>query len=282
MQRLLTAAVGVPLALLAVFKLPGWAFFLLLAFFFAWAALEFVALVRPLAPRAPFRLLLLTSTLAAAALVLAIDPGFLPPGLAGAVGPPSTAHAVLVAATLLAVGPPLAVVATGTAIAQAVPALAILSWGTLYFAVPLASLALLQRFPWIFFLLLAIVWLGDTAAYYIGSRWGRHKLAPVLSPKKSWEGAAAGLLTSLAATVVWSFWREGRFDAGLLAVALATAVAAQLGDLVESLVKRAAGVKDSGGVLPGHGGIYDRLDAMFLAAPVMLVGLWLVGHAAAQ
>jgi phosphatidate cytidylyltransferase len=282
MPRLLTAAVGVPVCLLAVFKLPGWAFFLLVAFFFAWAALEFVALVRPLAPRAPFRLLLLTATVAAAALVLAIDPEFLPQGLRGSFAAPSTAHAALVAAALLAIVPPLAVIATGTATAEAVPALALLSWGTLYFAVPLASLVLLQRYPWIFFLLLAIVWLGDTAAYYIGSRWGRHKLAPTLSPKKSWEGAIAGLATSLLATVIWSFWREGRFDAGLLAVAFATAVAAQVGDLVESLVKRAAGVKDSGGVLPGHGGIYDRLDAMFLAAPVMLVGLWLAGHAAAQ
>ena len=78
MQRLLTAAIGVPLSLLAVFKLPGWAFFLLVAFFFAWAALEFVALVRPLAPRAPWRILLLTATATAAALVVAIDPDFFP------------------------------------------------------------------------------------------------------------------------------------------------------------------------------------------------------------
>jgi phosphatidate cytidylyltransferase len=279
MQRLLTAAIGVPLCLFAVFRFPGWAFFLLLAFFFAWAALEFVALVRPLAPRAPWRLLLVTGTVAAAALVVAIDPDFFP---SGAVAPPSLAHAVMVAAALLAIVPPVAVLASGTPIGEAVPALAILTWATLYFAVPLASLALLQRYPWIFFLLLAIVWLGDSAAYYVGRRFGRHKLAPALSPKKSWEGAIAGLVTSLAATVAWSFWREGRFDGALLAVAAVTAIAAQWGDLVESLLKRAAGVKDSGGVLPGHGGIYDRLDAMFLAAPVLLVGLWLAGHAAAQ
>lgn len=279
MKRLLTAAIGVPLALFAVFRLPGWAFFLALALFFVWAALEFVALVKPLAPGAPWRLLLVTAPLAAAALAAAVDPALFPHG---ALPAPSTAHAVLFTATLLAIVPPLAVIATRVAVTEAVPALAILSWGTLYFAVPLASMTLLQRRPWIFFLLLAIVWLGDTAAYYVGSRWGRHRLAPVLSPKKSWEGAFAGLATSLAATAVWALWQEGRFDPPLLVVAAATAIAAQLGDLVESLVKRAAGVKDSGGVLPGHGGIYDRLDAMFLAAPVMLVGLWVVGHEAAR
>jgi phosphatidate cytidylyltransferase len=277
-KRLLTAAVGVPLALLAVFRLPGWAFFLILGFFFVWAAIEFVGMVRPLAPRAPWRLLLVTAPLAGAAIVAAIDPELFPHGAFAA---PSTAQSALLVATLLAIVPPLAVMAARVEPTQAVPALAILSWGTLYFAVPLAAMTLLQRRPWIFFLLLAIVWLGDTAAYYIGSRWGRTKLAPVLSPKKSWEGAIAGLVTSLVATVVWSYWREGRFDVALLAVAALTAIAAQLGDLVESIVKRAAGVKDSGGILPGHGGIYDRLDAMFLAAPVMLVALWLAGHEAA-
>jgi phosphatidate cytidylyltransferase len=279
MKRLLTAAVGVPLVLVAVFRAPGWLFFLGLAFFFAWAALEFVALVRPLAPRAPWRLLLATSTIAGAALVAAVDPALFP---TAAPAWPSSAHGALLAAALFAIAPPLVVLATRTAVDQAVPAMAILAWATLYFAVPLASLVLLQRRPWIFFLLLAVVWLGDTAAYYVGSRWGRRRLAPVLSPKKSWEGALAGLATSLVATVIWAFWREGRFDAALLAVAAATAIAAQLGDLVESLVKRAAGVKDSGGILPGHGGIYDRLDAMFLAAPVMLLGLWLAGHEAAR
>ena len=84
-------------------------------------------------------------------------------------------------------------------------------------------------------------------------------------------------MTSLLATAVWSLWRMGAVDPPLLAVALATAIASQLGDLVESLVKRAANVKDSGAILPGHGGMFDRFDAMFLAAPVMLLTLWLAG-----
>jgi len=109
------------------------------------------------------------------------------------------------------------------------------------------------------------------------TRFGRHRLAPVVSPRKSWEGAIAGFATSLVAVVVWSDWRLGRIDLALVAIGGATAVAAQLGDLVESLLKRGAGVKDSGDLLPGHGGVWDRMDAMLFAAPVLLVLLWLAG-----
>jgi phosphatidate cytidylyltransferase len=270
MKRLLTAAIGVPTALFAVFRFPEWAFLLLLLVVFEWAALEFLAMVRPLAPQAPWRLLLVTAPLAALALERALARGLAPHG--GALD----AHWLLLLAAAVAIVPPVAVLLVRTPIEQAIPATAILAWGTLYFAAPVASLVLLQqRDPWIFFLLLAIVWLGDTAAYYVGSAWGKHRLAPVVSPKKSWEGAIAGLATSLLATAIWSFWRQGAIDPALLAVALATAIASQLGDLVESLVKRAANVKDSGAILPGHGGMFDRFDAMFLAAPVMLLALWI-------
>ena len=156
-----------------------------------------------------------------------------------------------------------------------------LGFGTLYFALPLSSIHLLQGIdPWLILLLLAIVWLGDTAAYYVGSRIGRHKMAPVISPKKSWEGAAAGFLTAIAATLIWDVWRRGGLEPGLLAAAAATAVAAQIGDLVESMIKRGSGVKDSGNILPGHGGFLDRMDAMLFAAPVLLLGLWLAGVSA--
>lgn len=268
MKRLLTAAIGVPAALFAVFRFPEWAFLLLLLVVFEWAAIEFLAMVRPLAPQAPWRLLLLTAPLAAVAIERALARGLDQGALLDA-------HWLLLLAAAVAIVPPVAVLVTHTPIEQAVPASAILGWATLYFAAPVASLVLLQQHdPWIFFLLLAIVWLGDTAAYYVGSAWGKHRLAPVVSPKKSWEGAIAGLATSLAATAVWSLWRQGGVDPALLAVGLVTAIASQLGDLVESLVKRAANVKDSGAILPGHGGMFDRFDAMFLAAPVMLLALW--------
>lgn len=271
MKRLLTAAIGVPTALFAVFRFPEWAFLLLLLVVFEWAALEFLTMVRPLAPQAPWRLLLVTAPLAA----VALERGLMTHGL-GLEGGALDAHWLLLLAAAVAIVPPVVALLARTPVEQAIPATAILAWGTLYFAAPVASLVVLQqRDPWLFFLLLAIVWLGDTAAYYVGSAWGRHRLAPVVSPKKSWEGAIAGLATSLLATAIWSFWRQGAVDPALLAVALATAIASQLGDLVESLVKRAANVKDSGAILPGHGGMFDRFDAMFLAAPVMLLALWI-------
>ncbi len=272
MKRLLTAAVGVPLALLAVFRLPGWAFFLLVALLFEWAALEFVALVRPLAPRAPWWWLLVAAPVAATALAWGLAPGVATNGFWP-----------LALATLAALLSPVLVLFTRTPMEQAVTATALLAWGTLYFAAPIASLSRLQiHDPWVFFLLLAIVWLGDTAAYYVGTAFGRHRLAPVVSPKKSWEGAIAGFATSLVATAIWSAWQRGDVDPRLLAVGAITAVASQVGDLVESIVKRAAGVKDSGGVLPGHGGVYDRMDAMFLAAPAMLLALWIFGFEVAR
>ena len=113
--------------------------------------------------------------------------------------------------------------------------------------------------------------------FVAGRSFGRHLLAPRVSPKKTWEGSVAGFAGSLLATAAWCQIRLGETPPALLVLAAVTAVVAQLGDLVESLFKRGAGVKDSSTVLPGHGGFYDRLDAMLLAAPVFAVGLWLIG-----
>jgi|SRR5580658_10360645 phosphatidate cytidylyltransferase len=139
--------------------------------------------------------------------------------------------------------------------------------------------------------LLLVVWFGDTAAYYIGRTFGRHKLAPKISPGKSWEGAigsvagsigAAGLLLELA-----SYQQHSDFLATVLqrwdmapltfpdqpwywlVLAVVVNVAGQVGDLAESALKRSANVKDSGSLLPGHGGVLDRIDALLLAAPVL-------------
>jgi len=264
MQRLLTAAVVVPLVLAALFCLPSVWWFVVLAIFAEIAAWEYLAIVRARAPRAPLLPLLMLVPLAAVALS------------ASMVAPaPLAAARLLLAATVLSVGLGSLVLLSRTPLDEAIPALGILCFGIPYFAVPVASLHQLQRAdPWLVFLLMAIVWLGDTAAYYVGSRLGRHKMAPVISPKKSWEGAIAGFVTSVLAAAAWSVWRLGRLDPGLLGVAAVTAVAAQVGDLVESMIKRGSGVKDSGNVLPGHGGVLDRLDAMLFAAPIFLLGLW--------
>lgn len=118
-----------------------------------------------------------------------------------------------------------------------------------------------------------ITWLGDTAAYFIGSAFGRHRLAPKVSPKKSWEGAAGNLLGNLLGGVLIKLWVSPQWTwVDVVALSLLMGIAGQLGDLVESTWKRSAGVKDSnaGGVsIPGHGGLLDRVDSLLFAAPVL-------------
>ena len=121
---------------------------------------------------------------------------------------------------------------------------------------------------------LLATWAGDSAAYFGGRAWGRVKLAPVQSPGKSVEGALVGLVGSVVAAVIVSLWMPAAPWTGGLTpplaglVGLALGVAGQLGDLAESVLKRQAGVKDSGHLLPGHGGMLDRLDSLFFAIPL--------------
>lgn len=116
--------------------------------------------------------------------------------------------------------------------------------------------------------LLVTVWAGDTAAYYGGRLAGRHRLAPTLSPKKTVEGAVAGALASAGAgAALGSVWL-GLPVPGLLGICLIAGLAGQIGDLAESAMKRAAGIKDSSNRLPGHGGVLDRVDSLLFAAPV--------------
>jgi phosphatidate cytidylyltransferase len=129
------------------------------------------------------------------------------------------------------------------------------------------------------------VWAGDIAALYVGRAFGRHKLAPRLSPGKTWEGSIASILGSIAAVGIVLWISELLVVRGnlllhisepiwqTLLLAAIVNVAAQLGDLLESAVKRGAGVKDSGNMLPGHGGILDRIDALLVATPVLWFAL---------
>ncbi|MBR0375521.1 MAG: phosphatidate cytidylyltransferase [Firmicutes bacterium] len=117
--------------------------------------------------------------------------------------------------------------------------------------------------------LLTVIWSTDTAAYEIGRRWGKHKLAPAISPNKTWEGAVAGLI---AGSILGMIAALITTDAGWFAawiVSLFISGVGQIGDLVESKVKRLAGVKDSGNLLPGHGGILDRFDSLLLSSMFM-------------
>ena len=174
------------------------------------------------------------------------------------------------------------------------PAAAASVFALAYIAVPLGMLVQLREQAagaiYVLFLLL-VVWSGDIFAYFVGKSMGRHLMAPRISPKKTWEGAAASLVASIV--VAWLLFRHaeqvsssllhfglitrpgGMFGLEIPAMGpvilltIALNVAAQLGDLVESLIKRGAGVKDSGAILPGHGGMLDRIDAMLFAAPVL-------------
>jgi phosphatidate cytidylyltransferase len=119
-------------------------------------------------------------------------------------------------------------------------------------------------------LVLVCVIFTDVAAYYVGSNLGRHALAPRLSPKKSWEGAVGGLLASVGGAVLAHLWFFQRLPLGhAIALGLILGVAAIMGDLAESLVKRAAGVKDSSSLIPGHGGLLDRADSLLFAGPLL-------------
>jgi len=161
-------------------------------------------------------------------------------------------------------------------------------FGLVYIAYPLSLIPLIWNRddgkPLLVFLMVC-VWAGDIAALYIGKNFGRRKLAPKLSPGKTWEGSAASLAGSMlvAALVFWigdalsargnmvlhiqePFWQ-------LMLLAVIVNAAAQLGDLLESAIKRGADVKDSGTMLPGHGGILDRIDALLLATPVLWYAL---------
>ena len=121
---------------------------------------------------------------------------------------------------------------------------------------------------WIF-LLLAIIFAGDVSAFYVGSYLGRHKLSPAISPGKTIEGAVGGLLANLLAGAVGKFFFYPDLDWSLSLMFFALAgMAGQTGDLFESEMKRSSQIKDSGGVLPGHGGFLDRIDALLFASPV--------------
>jgi phosphatidate cytidylyltransferase len=163
-----------------------------------------------------------------------------------------------------------------------------------YIALPMGMLVQLrQQWAGAFYLLylLLVVWAGDIFAYFVGKSMGRHLMAPRISPKKTWEGAIASVAASVgvgwilfshaeaisSALLRWGLIerRDGLFGleqpamGPVILLSIALNIAAQLGDLVESLIKRGAGVKDSGAILPGHGGMLDRIDALLFAAPVL-------------
>ncbi|RMF54267.1 MAG: phosphatidate cytidylyltransferase [Bacteroidetes bacterium] len=197
--------------------------------------------------------------------------------------PGAGAMAVLVFVLLLAASP----LRKGTA--HPLSSLAATVFGALYPACLLGFLVRLReaRGPlvdgeaafWLALATVALVWITDTFAYYAGRAFGRHPLAPTVSPKKTWEGAIGGAVGGLLGAVVFRLTVLPFLDwPHVVALGLIGGVVSQLGDLAESRMKRSVGVKDSGTLLPGHGGLLDRIDALLLAIPLAYLYLAHVAH----
>jgi len=264
MKRVITAAVLIPLVLLVIFKGPFWlitAAAVLVAELATWEYLGLADLSGAKTPR-----IFVLVAIAVLFYVAYRDAELLGP---------------VVGALSLAI---FALCAFRSPVNKVLADAACSIFGLLYVGLSLTTIPLLsaqENGPSLLVFLLMVVWAGDIAALYIGSAFGRRKLAPAISPKKTWEGSIASIVGSFAITVLLYFLAQflARRNTTLLTypgsiyrwlfLALILNVAAQIGDLAESAIKRGAGVKDSGTLLPGHGGILDRIDALLLAAPVL-------------
>jgi phosphatidate cytidylyltransferase len=131
-----------------------------------------------------------------------------------------------------------------------------------------AALAMVALAPLEVLLILVLVWIADTAAFFVGRAWGRRKLAPSISPGKTWEGAIGGLVGAALYAIILAFFTHRGAGAALAATAVLLGMASIVGDLFESAAKRQAGLKDSGSLLPGHGGILDRIDSATAVLPL--------------
>lgn len=255
LARIATAAVLIAALLAALFLLPPAAFVVLVGFIVAAAAFEWARLCR-VAGYAAWAYAGLAAGL------------FALPAWAGVAAP----VAAMGAAFWLLVAPLWLV--RGMHPAQA----RLLSAAGLAVLVP-AGVAMVALSPVQLLVSLGLTWVADTAAYFTGRRFGRHKLAPAISPSKTWEGAAGGLLGTLAYAIICAGVLPALKDmpggtwAAYLAAALGLCAASIVGDLFESAAKRQAGVKDSGAILPGHGGLLDRIDSATCTLPFAAL-LW--------
>jgi phosphatidate cytidylyltransferase len=265
MKRILTAVVLIPVVLCLVFKAPYWLFVLIAAAIAALAGWEFMTLARRTGSHPP-----------RIAVVVALAALF-----AGAFEYPDRIALLL---GILSIA--LLVYCTFTRSPDRVLADATAAVFCLFYvgATLLALPALREESngPSVLLFLFCVVWAGDIAALYFGRYFGRRKMAPAISPHKTWAGAVGSMFASVAiacALLYAAYLLETRWNSVILSypdeigywlvLAVIVNIAAQVGDLAESALKRSAGVKDSGTLLPGHGGMLDRIDALLIAAPVL-------------
>jgi phosphatidate cytidylyltransferase len=260
-SRLLVAAIGLPIVL-GVAYLGGWWMFALVAIAATVSLHEFWLLSRKLRPLAP------AGWIGAGLALLGAETGGVRWLLGGAL-------CALVLAFFLK-----ALAETRTASTIAVSATMM---GTIWVGVGLGFLILLRELPQhgrlALFTVMLAVWAGDTLAYAGGKLLGRHKLAPSTSPGKTWEGLLFGTAATIFVAFVALYKQDFLTIGESIVLGVVIAVAAPIGDLFESLLKRDAGVKDSGTLLGGHGGMLDRLDAFLFAAPAAYYCLAAFGHA---
>jgi phosphatidate cytidylyltransferase len=261
LHRWLTAAVALPILAIIIALGPGWLLLILVVLVTAGGMMELLSLLVP-ETKSWVRIVTLATSLL---LPLATYwKGVL--GLSTA-----TVAVIFVALTIH-----LLLYAQQKAILQSLGAMV---FAQLYIPFLLSHVLLLFQVPsgrrWIFFLFF-VIFAGDTGAYYAGHRWGRHKLWPAVSPGKTVEGALGGLLSSLATSLLVGKLLLSLGESGvsfLLSLGLVIASVGQMGDLMESMIKRVSKVKDASSILPGHGGLLDRLDSLIFAFPLTYYGV---------
>jgi phosphatidate cytidylyltransferase len=266
--RIATAAVGAPLILLLLYKGAPWGFYLLVLPAALIAAWELFNMTHPEDRGSQVLGVALTAGVSLVTFLHTTEPRAL--------------LTALVAIPLL--GPLLTLWRLGDMKTAGTRAMA-LGFGPLFVGVSLTLLATLRRDlgdqgPGYVVMTIMFAWFGDTGGYFAGRFLGKHKLYEAVSPKKTVEGAIGGLAGSVFGAVLAHFWFLPSLDLSVgVPLALVAGALGQAGDLGESLLKRSFGVKDSGAIVPGHGGILDRVDALMLTATVtFLYTLWFVPH----
>jgi len=268
--RVLTAAILIPLVVAAIWLGPTWLIAIVSGFVAIIAVLEFFSI----AARQGAQAYRLWSCLAAVGIISQQLYASRQASISRLSDLLDRSPKITLEFLLFGFGLGVALIALGSrrSLPEVLPSISVSAAGLLFVVLPFSAVVRLPGVailgPQLLLFTLVLVWVGDSAAYFVGSSIGRWKMAPQISPNKTWEGAGANFLGSLFVAAVFGYWTKIQ-PAHILAMGAVGSVAGQIGDLFESAWKRSAGVKDSGTILPGHGGMLDRIDALILAAPAV-------------